>query len=174
VSGMNPRDADDLQSRDHPVKEDMVSQCKVWRFERLGWYALLGLMGLTLAGLFSKGPLSTQEVRSVDGTLRVDYQRFLRNGSSDGLAIHLKGKAHETLEVEISGDLLRGFSIETLQPQPLKASTFGGGVKLWVLSDNDGQSLLHLMLHSEGVGTFNTRVSQLEGASVRFSQFIYP
>lgn len=171
---MNASEPDDWQSRNYPVREDMALQRKVWRFERLGWYALVVLMGLTLAGLFSKGPLSTDEVHSADGQLRVEYQRFLRNGSSDGLVIHLKGEARAPLEVEVNGELLRGFEVEMLQPQPLKASGSGEGVKLWVLSDDDGQALLYLTLRADGVGRFDTQVSRVTGQSVHLSQFIYP
>ncbi len=171
---MKPPVHDDLRSRSYPVNEDMALQRKVWRFERLGWYAMVMLIGLSLAGLFSKGPLSTTQTRSADGQLRVEHQRFLRNGASDVLVIHLRGKAREPLEVAISGELLQGFNIEMLQPQPLKASTAGEGVRLWVLSDNDGQAVLYLTLRSDGVGSFDTQVTLATGASVRFSQFIYP
>ncbi|MGY1949260.1 hypothetical protein [Pseudomonas pergaminensis] len=164
----------DLHSRNYPVDEDMVLQRKVWWFERLGWYGLVTLIGLTLAGVFSKGPLSSAEGRTADGQLRVEYQRFLRNGSSDELIFHLQGKPREPLEVEISGELLRGFEIEMLQPQPLKASAAGEGVRLWVLSDNAGQAIVHLTVRSDGVGSFTTRVSLPTGASLGFSQFIYP
>lgn len=164
----------DLHSRRYPVNEDMALQRKVWRFERWGWYGLIVLIALTLAGLFSKGPLSTADVRSADGQLRVEHQRFLRNGASDVLVIHLQGKAREPLEVAIRGELLRGFNVEMLQPQPLKASTAGEGVKLWLLSDNDGKAVLYLTLRSDGVGSFVTQVALATGASVRFSQFIYP
>ena len=171
---MKPPEHSDLHSRSYPIDEDMVLQRKVWRFERLGWYGLVVLIGLTLAGLFSKGPLSSTEVRSADGQVRVEYQRFLRNGSSDALVIHLQGRAGATLEVEINGELLQGFNVEMLQPQPLKASTAGEGIKLWVLADNDGRATLHLTLRSDGVGTFNTRVALVSGAAVGLSQFIYP
>ncbi|WP_445576750.1 hypothetical protein GKKCFE_15130 [Pseudomonas sp. E141] len=164
----------DLHSRRYPVNEDMALQRKVWRFERWGWYGLVVLIALTLAGLFSKGPLSTAEVRSADGLLRIEHQRFLRNGSSDVLVIRLQGKAREPLEVTLNGELLRGFNVEMLQPQPLMASTAGEGVKLWLLSDKDGQAVLYLTLRSDGVGRFDTQVALATGASVRFSQFIYP
>lgn len=49
-------DHSDLHNRHYPVEEDMALQRRVWRFERIGWYALLLLIGLSLAGLFSKGP----------------------------------------------------------------------------------------------------------------------
>lgn len=164
----------DLRSRDYPVDEDMALQRKVWRFERLGWYGLVVLIGLTLAGLFSKGPLSSADARSADGQLRVEYQRFLRNGSSDELIVHLQGKPREPVEVEISGELLRGFEIEMLQPQPLKASAAGEGVRLWVLSDDAGQAKVHLTVRSDGVGGFETRIATPTGTALRFSQFIYP
>jgi len=171
---MRESEPDDLHSRDYPVREDMPQQRRIWRFERLGWYALMVLIVLTLAGLFSKGPLSTTEVRSADGQLRVEYQRFLRNGSSDALVIHMRGAAHTPLALEINGELLQGFNVEMLQPQPLKASTAGEGVKLWTLSDDQGRATLHLTLRSDGVGRFDTRVSLANGATVDLSQFIYP
>ena len=164
----------DLRNRAYPLQEDMALQRNVWRFERLGWYGLVLLIGLTLAGAFSKGPLSATETRSTDGDLRVEYQRFLRNGASDGLVMHLVGKPHAPIEVEIGGELLRGFEVQTLHPQPLKASAAGEGVKFWVLADDEGRAVLHLGLRSDGVGSFDTRVSLANGASVRLSQFIYP
>ncbi|MBN2991366.1 hypothetical protein JWR97_08160 [Pseudomonas cedrina subsp. fulgida] len=171
---MKPPVHEDLHSRHYPINEDMTLQRKVWRFERFGWYGLVVVIGLTLAGLFSKGPLSTIQVHSAGGQVRVEYQRFLRNGSSDVLVIHLQGKAREPLEVAISGELLQGFNIEMLQPQPLKASTAGEGMRLWLLSDQDGHAVLHLTLRSDGVGSFETQVALATGASVRLSQFIYP
>ncbi|AZF04924.1 hypothetical protein [Pseudomonas sp. R5-89-07] len=171
---MRESEPDDLHSRDYPVREDMPQQRRIWRFERLGWYGLVVLIVLTLAGLFSKGPLSTTEVRSANGQLRVEYQRFLRNGSSDALVIHMQGVAGKPLELEINGELLQGFNVEMLQPQPLKASTAGEGVKLWTLTDDQGRATLHLTLRSDGVGSFDTQVSLANGATVDVSQFIYP
>jgi len=46
------------------------------------------------------------------------------------LVIRLHGKAREPLEVALSGELLRGFNVEMLQPQLLKASTAGEDMKL--------------------------------------------
>ena len=73
------------------------------------------------------------------------------------------------------GELLRGFNIETLQPQPLKARAAGEGVSVWMLSDSAGQAVLYLTLRSDTMGSVDTQVSRPKtGASVRFSQFIYP
>lgn len=113
-------------------------------------------------------------MHSADGQVRVEYQRFLRNGASDTLVIHLRGQPNTALEARIEGELLQGFNVEMLQPQPLKASAAGQGVKLWVLSDADGQAVLRLNLRSDGVGRFDTQVALGAGAALQFSQFIYP
>lgn len=31
----------DLKRREHPIREDVTYQLKVWRFERVGWYVLV-------------------------------------------------------------------------------------------------------------------------------------
>lgn len=82
-------DADhpDLQSREYPIREDMAYQLKVWRFERFGWYMLVLLMLLGMFGLFSRGLLSSRDVHSEDGKVRVKYEMFHRNGSMNSMKI---------------------------------------------------------------------------------------
>ncbi|WDH32523.1 hypothetical protein [Pseudomonas chlororaphis] len=165
---------DDLLPRSQPIQEDMALQRKVWRFERVGWYALVVVVLLTLAGLFSRGPLSTRDISSADGSLRVEYQRFLRNGATDSLTLHLRGGARQLLEVEITGELLQGFSVQTLQPEPLKASSAGAGIRLWLRADADGQARLYLTLLSTGVGFYDSRIRLADHPPLSISQFIYP
>ncbi|AZD79796.1 hypothetical protein [Pseudomonas chlororaphis] len=171
---MDDSSEDDLLPRSQPIQEDMVLQRKVWRFERAGWYVLLAIVLLTLAGLFSKGPLSTRDISSADGSLRVEYQRFLRNGSTDSLTLHLRGDARQLLEVEIAGELFQGFSVQALQPEPLRASSAGSGVRLWLRADADGQARLYLTLLSTGVGFYDSRISLADQPPLSISQFIYP
>jgi hypothetical protein len=66
-------DADhpDLKSRNRPLREDMAYQLKVWRFERVGWYVLVLILVMALGGVFSRGLLSSRDVRSDDGKVRV-------------------------------------------------------------------------------------------------------
>ncbi|AZD16008.1 hypothetical protein PUP66_16290 [Pseudomonas chlororaphis] len=165
---------DDLLPRSQPIQEDMALQRKVWRFERVGWYALVVIVLLTLAGLFSRGPLSTRDISSADGSLRVEYQRFLRNGATDSLTLHLRGGARQLLEVEIAGELLQGFSVQALQPEPLKASSAGAGIRLWLRTDADGQARLYLTLLSTGVGFYDSRIRLADHPPLSISQFIYP
>jgi hypothetical protein len=165
---------DDHRSRQFPVNEDMSYQLKVWRFERVGWYVLVLLVILTLLGLFSRGPLSTRELQSGDGRIGVEYELFHRNGSINPLVIHLKGQPSEVLEVELGGDWMEGFSIETQQPQPLRTSGAGQGMKLWIQADAQGQASLYLSTLGEGLGFYHSRIAMPGGAVVSFDQFIFP
>jgi hypothetical protein len=39
-----------------PIREDMAFQRRCWAFQSAGWIVMVGLLGLTAVGLFSKGP----------------------------------------------------------------------------------------------------------------------
>lgn len=165
---------DDFHNRVFPVREDMGYQLKVWRFERVGWYVLVLLVILTLAGLFSRGPLSSREAQSSDGRLRVSYELFHRNGSTHPMILQLKGQPDALLEVELGGDWMDGFDVQTLQPQPVRSASAGPGMKLWVRADARGEASLHLSLLSEGLGTYHSRIAMPGGVAVSFDQFIFP
>lgn len=92
---------DELLSRRHPVQEDMPMQQRVWRFERVGWYVLVAIVLLALAGLFGNGPLSDAEVVSQDGRVRVEYQRLSRSGTTDSLFITIQGIPGRPVEVQL-------------------------------------------------------------------------
>ncbi len=130
---------DDHRSRQFPVREDMAFQHKVWRFERVGWYVLVLLVILTLLGLFSRGPLSSRELQSRDGSLGVEYEAFHRNGSTNAMVIRLKGQPNAVLEVELGGDWLEGFEVQALQPAPIHSAGAGQGMTLRVQADERGR-----------------------------------
>lgn len=164
----------DLSSRKYPVREDMPYQMKVWRFERCGWYVLVLLMVLGLAGLFSRGLLSSRDTRSEDGRVRVEYEMFHRNGSTNSMKIRVSGDPESTLELELTGEMLEGFSIETLQPQPVRARSSSQGIRLWVQTDTQGQANLFITLRGDGIGLFHSRIVLPGTNDVRLAQFIFP
>ncbi|WP_434697787.1 hypothetical protein J3P89_12970 [Pseudomonas sp. Z1-14] len=171
---IDQREQDDHRSRQFPVEEDMAFQHKVWRFERVGWYVLVLLVILTLLGLFSRGPLSSREAQSADGSIGVEYEMFHRNGSVNPLVIRLQGASNAVLEVELGGDWLEGFDVQSVQPQPVRSAAAGQGMKVWVQADGQGRANLHLSLLGEGLGNYKSRIATPNGAEVRFNQFIFP
>ncbi|MNO92441.1 hypothetical protein D3C76_840160 [compost metagenome] len=164
----------DLNSRRYPVREDMAYQIKVWRFERCGWYLLVLLMVLGLLGLFSRGLLSTREISSEDGRVRVQYERFHRHGSTNPMKISVSGAPDSTVELELAGEMLEGFSIETLQPEPARARSHAQGIRLWLQTDPQGQADLFVTLRGDGLGLFRSRIVLPGTNDVKLVQFIFP
>lgn len=164
----------DLESRNYPFCEDMPYQIKVWRFERFGWYALVLVMILGLAGLFSRGVLSSRDVHSEDGRLRVEYEMFHRNGSTNTMKISMKGKPESAVELELAGELLDGFSIETLQPEPIRSRGSAQGMHMWIQTDAQGQASMFLTQRGDGLGLFRSSVLLPGTSNVKLIQFIFP
>ncbi|WP_085582380.1 MULTISPECIES: hypothetical protein [unclassified Pseudomonas] len=167
-------DHPDLRSRQAPIREDMAYQLKVWRFERCGWYVLVLLVLLGLAGLFSRGMISSREVRSADGNVRVGYEMFHRNGSTNSMKISMAAAPEATVELELTGDLLEGFSIETLQPEPVRSRSSANGLHLWLQADTQGELSLYLTLRGDGLGLFRSHITTPGSDGVTLVQFIFP
>ena len=167
-------DEDELISRRHPVEEDMRMQQRVWRFERVGWYALVLVVLLGLAGVFGNGPLSNAQVTSEDGRVHVEYQRLSRSGTTDNLRITVRGTAGEPVMLLLGGTLLREASIETLQPEPQVSQPHGKSLLLQLGTSKKGIATLYLTLRSEYVGTLEGVVRAGPNSVVHFSTFLYP
>lgn len=168
------RDHPELRSRKYPIQEDMAFQLKVWRFERVGWYVLMLVVVMSLGGVFSRGLISSKDVRSEEGRLRVEYEMFHRNGSTNSMKITVNATPDSAVELELAGQLLDGFSIETLQPEPLRARSSSQGIKLWLQTDLGGQATLYITLRGDGLGFFRSQVASPGTSGVKLDQFIFP
>lgn len=167
-------DDDEFLSRHHPVEEDMRMQQRVWRFERVGWYALVLIVILATAGLFGNGPLSNALATSSDGRLQVEYQRLSRSGSVDKLRITVRGISGQPVMVMLGGSLVQEASIETLQPEPQASFSQGDSLLLQVGTRQDGIATLYLTLRSDYVGKLDGIVKAGLSSTVHFYTFLYP
>ena len=164
----------EFASRTHPVLEDMAQQRRAWRFERIGWFGLLLVIALTLAGLFSKGPLSQVTAHTADGALRVQYERFSRNGAQDDLVVTSTGSPGEMRYLRLGNELLKGVSIEGLHPEPAPLRSEGQDLVIPMRADSQGIATLYLTLRNNGVGLYRGRLALIGGESLAIPKFIYP
>lgn len=167
-------DEDEFRDRRYPVSEYMTAQRRHWRVERIGWVVFLLVVLAALAGLFSQGPLSHSVSLSADGRLRIEYQRFERNGASARMHLQLRGEPGQLLQLDITGDLLDKFHIETLHPEPAHSRSFDNGLRLLLLTDPSGQASLHLALRGAAMGTSRSRFVLGGSPPLGITQFIYP
>ena len=164
----------EYDNRSFPIREDMTLQRATWRFERIGWFVLLVLIGLTLAGLFSTGPLSQVNDQTADGTLEIRYERFSRNGAEDEIIVTAHGAPGQFLRLALGGRLLEGFSIEALNPQPAPLTSDGRDLIIPMLADRKGVATLYLTIRSNGMGLYQGYVRLNDGEHLAVPKFVYP
>jgi hypothetical protein len=164
----------EMLDRCYPVDEDIALQRRIWRFERIGWYALVIVVALTLCGLFSHGALSSATATSSAKDLVVEYERFHRSGAVNPMIIHSRGVPGQTHTVFISEDMLEGFSIDSMQPQPVGSTGSRQGLRLRLMGDSQGESALYLAWRSDGIGVVKSEIAIDGGGKVSLTQFIYP
>ncbi|HEV2128712.1 MAG TPA: hypothetical protein VGR22_08850, partial [Thermomicrobiales bacterium] len=85
---------------DLEVDEDIEFQEREWKVQRVGWALMLVVIVLALVGLFGTGPLSAVEREADDGTLVLEYQRFVRHGGRTTFSIAAAGSQAENGEIE--------------------------------------------------------------------------
>ncbi len=59
----------------------MTWQRRTWTIQRIGWLAMGGLVLTALTGAFGYGPVSWQQASDPAGLVRVEFERFQRQGS---------------------------------------------------------------------------------------------
>lgn len=164
---------DEFLDRNYPIQEDMRFQEKLWKLERAGWVALTLIVVITLLGAFGAGPLSQTSAQTPGGDLDIQYQRFERNGAASQLLIKAKAGSDGQVWLAIDGALLKRFTVESIQPQPLAAEAFGNGTRLHFQPDAHGWTTAYFSLRPDGIGPAKS-VVRLGGQSVTLTQFIYP
>lgn len=152
----------------------MGFQIAAWRVQKGGWIALALFMLAALLGGFSQGPLSRTEAISQDGSLRVEYERLMRNGASDDMRIEVRSaSADGELHVHLGEAFVAAFTIESLAPQPLRMSLGRGGITLVYATPGDLPARIHLMIRPHRVGLVASAI-RLGQSLVEFRQFVYP
>ncbi|SEI52714.1 hypothetical protein [Pseudomonas sp. NFR16] len=164
----------EMQDKRYPVDEDIALQRRIWRFERVGWYLLLVVVLLTLCGLFSHGMLSSVSTTTPQGDLTVEYERFHRSGAVNAMVIHSRGEPGRQHTLTLSHRMMKGFSVESMQPQPVRSAGTREGLELTLPADAHGESTLYLTWRSDGLGYFKSKIGLEGGGQVSVTQFIYP
>ncbi len=163
----------DLDNRNYPIREDMRLQCRLWTLERLGW-GLLGVLVLSASlGLFGSGPISQTVAQAPDGNLKIEYQRFERNGASGHIKVSAQNGPDGKVWVVIGGDFLRNFTVESIQPEPLASESFGQGLRLQFRPGSNGWVTAYFSVRSSEVGISVSEV-RTDTSSIKMTQYIYP
>jgi hypothetical protein len=159
------------------ITEDIPAQEREWKVQRLAWTLMLILIVLALLGVFSTGPLSSAEHASDDGTLAIEYQRFVRHDGRTTVVIEASGSRAESGEVEVwvSNAYLHGVDLQGISPEPDQIRDAGDRRIMVFLVDDPATTLtVSFSIRPRDMGRLSGKVGVVDGPSVSFSQISYP
>jgi hypothetical protein len=131
------------------LDEPLAFQRGTWRLQRLAWILFLLLIAAALLGLTGGGgPLSRQHVE-LDGAT-IDLPLISRWQMSDDLIIEFSGDAPRA--VTFGNALARGFTVESIYPQPARQSVSDRGTMLKFDGADSGTHSVRIALRPSGPG----------------------
>ncbi|CAI0989655.1 hypothetical protein [Serratia proteamaculans] len=169
-------DADDEKtSRCVPVVEHIPLMRVSWWLEKIGCFSIFTVVFLALLGFFSNGVLSDKEKQNESQTLKINYEKFVRNGTQTEVKIRIKGQENKAITIKISDQLDDFYMIESVLPQSLQVSHHGNN--LYFTSPDNASQQWHtftFILRSKEWGEFQATITGADGKPVTINQWIYP
>lgn len=169
---------DEWADREYPVAEDMAFQRLSWILERSGWLLMVLLMLAALAGAFSQGLLSSTEASDPSGALKVEYERFHRNGASEVIDVTAAPLSGSGTVLHLDAAFLRSFTIDSITPEPAEWRGDEAGVALMFPAPEGRSSTVRFALRPERTGSVTSRMMlgppAEGGPAVDLKIFIYP
>lgn len=157
-------------------QEDQATTEREWRVQRAGWVVMALVVAAALAGVFGTGPLSWSSASAGDGSLTVEYSRFVRNGGP--LALHLRvassAAADGEVRVVLGQELLDSLEVSQIVPQPRSQASTGDGVVLTFALEGDGPLQATVSATGDAMGRRDAAVGLDGEPPLEFWQVFYP
>jgi hypothetical protein len=159
------------------VDEDMAWQRRTWAIQRIGWFAMGVLVLTALTGVFGYGVLSWQQASDPAGLVRIEYERFQRQGSEFTLRVDIEPEATtgDAVPLRVSGSFLDAVEVKGIVPEPREAKSLGSDVEYVFPVAQPGQpATIRFALKMREVGSHSAGISLGGREPARFIQFVYP
>jgi hypothetical protein len=159
------------------LEEDLPFQRAEWLVQRIGWFIWGLIVAAALVGLVGPGPLSTTQAPAPDGSLIVEYDRFLHHHNPTRLAVmpQLGDSGAEPFRVHVSRSLLDQIEVMRIEPEPQGREFDPDGViYTFPRRPNTDQAriLFHVQYKNYGRSKGFLRLAGHEPATLH--QFVYP
>ena len=162
---------------DLDIDQDLRFQKREWAFERISWVGMALFILAALLGLLGRGPMSDQIVTSPDGTLTVEYERFLNHRAATTLTVRVSSDVTVggTFRLAVNLDYLRGVEIRQITPTPDHTETAEDRHLFVFRAAEPGRpTVVVFHLEPEGPVTLHGQISVPGGPPAAFDQVVYP
>lgn len=148
-----------------------------WAVERVWWAVLAGLLVISLLGVFGSGAVSETTVGGRDAGVRLEYERFARNGGIANwfFAVEPSAVRGNTATIVIGDDLAGAMQVQNISPAPsTETSTREGIVYEFAVPRAESPPVVRLTFRVNAVGLREgvVRAGEHDGVSVWL--FAYP
>lgn len=156
--------------------QDLPFQRWQWSAQRWGWLALVLVVVAALLGLLGSGPLSGTSAENADGSLRVEYDRFLRRGSPATLRVRLNpGPTPDgTVRLCLDEQYLRHVQILQITPRPEREEAGRERHRFVFRLAEGGPTDVSLHFEAAEAGPLSCRADLGAGPAVEFGHLVYP
>lgn len=161
---------------DLQLSDDIDQQRRDWIFERIGWVLLAAALFAALAGLFGPGIFGTARASAADGTLSVEYLRFVRARSPQELRVIVEpqNNGDSRFQVWIDSAYVDALSLERVTPQP--DTVHAGAQRMtfeFAWDGAPGQVPITFEIEPREAGRLRARIG-VDTSAAEIRQFVYP
>jgi hypothetical protein len=180
-----PMAASGHTERSHPsgrlqLDEDPQFQARMWRIERLGWWAIVGIILAAAAGLFGHGLASRATIEITDPaqpdrTVMLDYERFGRAHSESQFIVSRQAGPLDsgTWSLWLSGDYLAEVEGPHITPGAVSEEPVSDGVR-YRFPVREGPQTVLLRFRPQQPGSLSGSFRVNDGPAARFHQWLFP
>ncbi len=152
-------------------------QRREWLAQRVGWGLWVAVLLAGCLGMLGPGWLSERRVTSADGSLTLEYERFLHHHNPTQLEVFFAGSPNAAGQwtVHVGQALLDGLQILRIEPEPVRQNVEADGASYTfagALNGATGRAVFHV--EYEHYGPLAGSIALDGGSPIHFSQFVYP
>lgn len=157
------------------VGEDLEFQRRWWRFEKITWSFFVLVLVADLSGVLGRGPLANADAMTSDGTLRVKYERVLRENTSSIMTLLPTDRAvhNGQLRLYVSDSVVKQLGAQRVIPQPI-VSTVGDGGVVYTFPATSLPMTIQIELKPSFIGRHPYTVGIAGGSSVSLKSLVLP
>jgi hypothetical protein len=149
------------------LEESMKLQSRGWVVQRIGWFLLLGMILLSILGLFGSGVLSDKTVTS--GRFEAQYQNFGRRDAE--MEVRLMAQDGYIDSVSFVSSYLSGFRVESMVPAPVSQKNKGETIFYYFGDSGAKEIVFYLVPKKNGAVKGSLGVNDVR---LELKHFIYP
>lgn len=149
-----------------------------WIASRIGMVAMILIVLMSLAGVFSVGPVSWAARSEPESGMTLRYEKLVRRGGPTDLRVFLPGALTDgsgAVSLWISDKYLELVKVENIVPQPDKATSVSSGVLYdFAVAGEDQGVDVRISITPHSIGPKTGSLGLLDGERIDFQQFFYP